>query len=227
VRRPPRSARRVRTGPGAWDSLAIRFGYRWYPNEAAERAGNAAVIKEMIDRNVRFINDTYAGANGSIPDVTRWVEGATMFDAVERTSRVRRVLMDNFDERAIQPGEPMHLLNMRFAHVYLHHRYSLEGLVKYVGGMDFRFAMRGDGQTPTTVTMLDRAGDARAAADVRQVVAFHLDALRKRLAAQAAVPSVAEQALREAAVREIEAFFDGEDDATKRTRYAVLPLPWP
>jgi hypothetical protein len=27
-----------RTGPGAWDSLAIRFGYRWYP-ERSRRAG--------------------------------------------------------------------------------------------------------------------------------------------------------------------------------------------
>jgi hypothetical protein len=166
-----------RTGPGAWDSLAIRFGYRWYPNEAAERAGNAAVIKEMIDRNVRFINDTYAGANGSIPDVTRWVEGATMFDAVERTSRVRRLLMDNFDERAIQPGEPMHLLNMRFAHVYLHHRYSLEGLVKYVGGMDFRFAMRGDGQVPTTVI---------PSSQQRRALGMALDALNP---AELAVPA--------------------------------------
>jgi hypothetical protein len=64
---------------------------------------------------------------------------------------VRRVLIDAFDERAIQPGEPMALLNMRFAHVYLHHRYSLEALSKYIGGMDFTFAMRGDGQTPTRV----------------------------------------------------------------------------
>ena len=36
--------------------------------------------------------------------------------------------------RAIKPGEPMYLLNMRFAHVYLHHRYSLEGLIKNIGG---------------------------------------------------------------------------------------------
>jgi hypothetical protein len=166
-----------RTGPGAWDSLAIRFGYRWYPDAAAERAGNAAVIKEMIDRNVRFINDTYASPSGSIPEVTRWVEGATMFDAADRTSRVRRVLMDNFDERAIQPGEPMHLLNMRFAHVYLHHRYSLEGLVKYVGGMDFRFAMRGDGQVPTTVLPAEQQ---------RRALGMALDAI---MPAELAVPA--------------------------------------
>ncbi|MCC6245887.1 MAG: zinc-dependent metalloprotease [Gemmatimonadaceae bacterium] len=158
-----------RTGPGAWDTLSIRLGYTWYPNAAAEQAGIAAIIKDGLARNVRFINDTYAGAEGSIPEVTRWDEGTTMFDAVTRTSKVRRILIDKFDDRAIKPGEPMHLLNMRFAHVYLHHRYSLEGLAKYVGGMDFTFTLRGDGQTPTRVL---------PAADQRKALNMSLDALR-------------------------------------------------
>lgn len=158
-----------RDGPGAWDSIAIRYGYRWYPNEAAERAGNAAIIAEMLQKNLRYVGDSHAGPNGSIPEVTRWVEGTTMFDAATRTSQVRRVLMDKFDERAIQPGEPMHLLNMRFAHVYLHHRYSLEGLIKNVGGMDFRYALRGDGQTPTTIVPAEAQ---------RRGLTMALDALR-------------------------------------------------
>lgn len=157
-----------RTGPGAWDSLSIKLGYTWYPDVNAEKSGLAAIMKDGITRNVRFINDTYANANGSIPEVTRWDEGATMFDAVTRSSKVRRVLMDKFDERAIQPGEPLALLNMRFAHVYLHHRYSLEGVSKYVGGMDFSFALRGDGQVPTRVL---------PAADQRRALKLALDAL--------------------------------------------------
>src|SRR5690606_38671428 len=136
---------------GAWDSLAIRYGYTWYPNAEAEAAGLQRIVQEMISRNVRFIADAHAGGDGSIPAATRWVEGATMVDAVNRTMAVRRVAMQAFDERAIQPGEPMYLLSMRFLHVYLHHRYSLEGLIKTVGGMDFRYAMRGDGQVPTAV----------------------------------------------------------------------------
>lgn len=340
---------------GAWDSLAIRWGYTWYPNAQAEREGLARIVAEGQRRGLRFVGDQHAGADGSVPSATRWTEGRTMFDAVERTVAVRRVAMEKFDERAIQPGEPMALLAMRFTHVYLHHRYSLEGLVKYVGGMDFRYALRGDGQPPTTVipgaeqrraltmamdalepaqlaipervlamipppppgfdsqmdwveragttvdqvamagglateviegllernrlqrvvilharnpqdlptlaevlqtvvdrswhsqtprtpneqalrravqrvvlnTMLDRAGDARTSADVRQVVAMHLRQLSERLAAMPAGGPPADQALRESAVREIEAFFDGEDDLTKRSRFTVIPLPWP
>jgi hypothetical protein len=339
---------------GGWDSLAIRYGYTWYPNADAERAGLDRIIKEGLSRGLRFVADQHAGAEGSIPDATRWVEGATAFDAVERTSAVRRVLMDKFDERAIKPGEPMYLLNMRFAHVYLHHRYSLEGLVKYIGGMDFTYAVRGDEQTPTTVvpppeqrraltmaldeleparlavparvmalippvpaggdpsvewigsaggtsfdqislagglateviegilereraarlvlfnardaanpsldevvrtvvnrtwgatpsansghqalrravqqvvlnTLLDRAGDKEAMAEVRSICAMHLDLLKRRLLA-ASGGSPADRAHRAAALRDIDRFFAGEDDPEARSRFRVIPLPWP
>ena len=339
---------------GAWDSLAIRYGYTWYPDAASERAGLSRVVKEMLDRDVRFVADQDAGAEGSIPEVTRWVEGRTMFDAVARTSAVRRVAIDKFDERAIKPGEPMYLLNMRFAHVYLHHRYSLEGLIKNIGGMDFRYAIRGDGQKPTSIvpgeqqrralktvldelepaalavpervmalippvayggdnalewipsaggtsfdqislagglateviegimhrerlarvvqfsardatnpplhevlgtvvertwgvapasdpgaqalrrtvqrvvlnTLLDRAGDQRALAEVRQGAEWQLQQLDTRLASMSG-GTPADQALRATARRDIARYWEGADDPEKRSRFPVIPLPWP
>jgi len=339
---------------GGWDSLAVRYGYTWYPDAAAEEKGLNAIIAEGLRRNLRYVGDAHAGAEGSIPEVTRWVEGRTMFEAVERTSAVRRVGIDKFNETAIKPGEPLYLLNMRFAHVYLHHRYSLEGLIKNVGGMDFRYAYRGDGQPPTTIvpadqqrralamsldalepaalavpervqammvplppggdpqfmwmgsaagtafdeislagglatevieglmhaerlgrvvlfrardaqyptldevlkaivdrtwgapvspdmhmqslrrtvqrvvlnTLLDRAGDAEALPDVRQVAELHLQQLDERIA-QMSDGSPADRALRASARREIARYFDGDDEPAKRTRFRVLPLPWP
>jgi hypothetical protein len=337
---------------GAWDTLTVRYGYTWFPNEAAEKTGLERILKDGITRNVRFIADQHAGAEGSIPEATRWVEGATMFDAANRTSAVRRLLIDKFDERAIKPGEPMYLLNMRFAHVYLHHRYSLEGLVKYIGGMDFTYAMRGDSQTPTRIlpaasqrraltmaldalepaalavpervlamippvppggdgsmawlgysgtaldqislagglatetieniferdrlgrlvlfnardasnpsldevtrtvidrtwgaapatngaqalrrtvqqvvvnTLLDRAGDNAALAEVRTIMELHLAALKTRLAGMTG-GGAADRALRAKTVRDIERYFEGNDDPKTRSRYAVIPLPWP
>lgn len=340
-------------GAGAWDTLTVRYGYTWFPDSMSEKAGLEKIIKDGLTRNVRYIADQHSDANGSIPDATRWVEGSSGFDALERTSKVRRVLIDKFDERAIKPGEPMYLLNMRFAHVYLHHRYSLEGVVKYVGGMDFTYAMRGDGQTPTTIfpaasqrkgltmaldalepaalvvpervlamippvpaggdnsmawlgysgtaldqislagglateviesiferdrlgrlvlfnardaanpsvdevtrtviartwgatpsaktgdqalrrtvqqvvanTLLDRAGDAQALPEVRSVIELHLNALKTQLQS-ATGGSVADRALRATTVRDITRYFARNDDPKTRSRYAVIPLPWP
>lgn len=341
------------SGAGAWDTLTVRYGYTWYPTAEAETAGLDKIIKDGLAKNIRFVADQHSDANGSIPDATRWVEGSSMFDALERTSKVRRVLIDKFDERAIKPGEPMYLLNMRFAHVYLHHRYSLEGVVKYVGGMDFTYAMRGDGQTPTKIlpaasqrkgliaaldalepaalavpekvlamippvpvggdasmawlgysgtaldqislagglateviegifdrdrlgrlvlfnardasnpsvdevtrtviehtwgapvsakagaqalrrtvqqvvlnTLLDRAGDAEALPEVRSVIELHLQALKARAQAMQG-GSAADRALHAKTVRDINRYFEGNDDPKTRSRYAVIPLPWP
>ncbi len=141
---------------GYADLLSVRYAYTWYPTPEAEAEGLAEISQEALDRGHVFLTGADAALSGSYPEVTQWVEGETMFDALDRTMAVRRVLMEHFDERAIMPGEPMAWLNQRFAHVYLHHRYSVQGVVKYVGGMQYRYAMRGDGQQATEVIDAER-----------------------------------------------------------------------
>jgi hypothetical protein len=75
-------------------------------------------------------------------------------------------------------------------------------------------------------TLLDRAGDRRALAEVRSVAAMHLDLLKSRLSAMSG-GSPADRAHRAAAVRDINRFFAGEDDPEARSRFTVIPLPWP
>jgi hypothetical protein len=74
--------------------------------------------------------------------------------------------------------------------------------------------------------MLDRAGDKQAIPDVRAVTELHLRRLAERLQPMDG-GLVPDQALRMQALREIAAYFDGEDDPASRTRFPVLPLPWP
>jgi hypothetical protein len=75
-------------------------------------------------------------------------------------------------------------------------------------------------------TLLDRAGDQRAMAEVRQAAEWQLQKLDERLAS-ATGGSVADQALRASARREIARYFAGQDDPAKRSRFPVIPLPWP
>jgi hypothetical protein len=140
-----------RPGPGAHDALAIRYAYRWFPSDEREREGLDAILREADRDGLRFVSDRDAALAGSIPGATVWVEGRDMLEALERTLAVRRVLIDGFDERAAAPGEALSILNRRFAHVYLHHRSALQGATKYVGGMEFGYALRGDGTPPTRV----------------------------------------------------------------------------
>ncbi len=140
-----------RPSGGAHDTLAIRYAYTWYPNPEAEAEGLRRIVREAEARGLRFVTGGHASAAGSYPAATQWVEGADMLSALERTRAVRRLLIDRFDERAAQPGQPLAVLNRRFAHVYLHHRYALEGAVKYIGGMEFGYALRGEDTEPTRI----------------------------------------------------------------------------
>lgn len=133
-----------RPSHGLHDELAIRYAYTWYPDAESERKGLEAIIREMDEAGLRFITGDHAAPGGSHPDATTWVEGEDMREALERTMAVRRVLIDAFDERALNDGEPYSLLNKRFAHVYLHHRSALHGVTKHVGGMEFRYALKGE-----------------------------------------------------------------------------------
>lgn len=144
-----------RNGAGAHDTLAIRYAYTWYPDSVREAAGLAAIMRDAASRGLRFITDAHASPAGSIPAATQWVEGSTMLEALERTMQVRKLLVERFDTRALLPGEPLAALNRRFAHVYLHHRSALQGAIKYVGGMDYSYALRGDGEEPTRIVPAD------------------------------------------------------------------------
>lgn len=137
-------SRAYASGIGAFDRQAIRYAYTWYPDEESERAGLAAILAESDRLELRFISDGEAGPLGGFPDAGLWVEGDTAFEAWERGLAVRQALVASFDERALMSGEPYSTLNRRFAHVYLHHRPALYGLIKFVGGFEQRYALAGE-----------------------------------------------------------------------------------
>jgi hypothetical protein len=87
-------------------------------------------------------------------------------------------------------------------------------------------ALRRTVQQVVVNTLLDRAGDAQALAEVRSIMELHLGALKTRLAGMTG-GSAADRALRAKTVRDIDRYFEGNDDPKTRSRYAVIPLPWP
>jgi hypothetical protein len=144
-----------RPGPGAYDSLAIRWGYTQFPEGQAE-GGLAAIIAEAEEKGIKFItNPDEQGAN-SYPAATTWVNGSDMLEELERVMQVRRFLIERFDETAIEEGEPMALLVKRFTPVYMHHRFTLGAAIKAIGGMEFRYAVRGDRTPPTRIIEPER-----------------------------------------------------------------------
>ena len=162
-------ARAYSPSPGAHDTLAVRYAYTWFPTAEAETAGLQRIVREAEAAGLRFIADAHVGGSASIPGASQWVEGADMLTALTRTMAVRRVLMERFDARAAQAGEPLAVLNRRFAHVYLHHRYALAGATKYIGGMEFGYALAGESTAPARIM---------AAAEQRRALGLIVQALQ-------------------------------------------------
>jgi hypothetical protein len=149
-------ANAYRNGPGAWDSLTIRYGYTQYADSAAEARGLAAILAEGVEKGLRYITNPDEAPGGAFPEATTWINGTDMLTELTRVTAVRRFLMERFDEQAIRPGEPMYLLRERFATVYLHHRFTLGAALKTVGGMTFRYGVRGDPLPVTDVIAPER-----------------------------------------------------------------------
>ena len=174
-------SRAYRAGPGAYDTLAIRYAYTPFATPAQEAAGLRAIVADGVRRGIRFMADRDADeVGGMMPEVTRWANGADRAAELERTMEVRRFLLSRFSMAAIRPGEPMYLLSERLAPVYLHHRYALEAAVKAVGGLQYTFALAGDGQA---ATILDPAVQRRSLALLVRAIQPEELAIPERVAA--------------------------------------------
>ena len=136
-------------GPGAYDVWAIHWGYGIFP-AATEADSLRAIVADGLERGYLYLSDADARPEyGSDPRVSLWDDRESAMSFLENQMAVRRVALDRFGERSIRVGDPITLLQERFAPVYFMHRFALNGLTKAIGGMEYVNAVRGDGQQAT------------------------------------------------------------------------------
>src|SRR5262249_26127736 len=88
--------------------------------------------------------------------------------------QVRAAALRRFGENNIREGAPLATLEDVLVPLYMLHRYQVEAASKLVGGMDYTFALRGDGETPTQIV---------APAEQRRALAAGLAALKPQVLA--------------------------------------------
>ena len=144
-------------GIGAWDKLAIRWGYADFPDDADAVAARAALMDELLASGLSFVADRHARAgsfdSGAGPSHSRgslWDNGADPVAELNRVMALRRVVLDNFSEAVIRTGQPLAKIEDALVPAYLMHRYQLQAAATVLGGRDFTYALKGDGQVPTT-----------------------------------------------------------------------------
>ena len=100
-------------------------------------------------------------------------------DGLKDILAVRELALSNFGEANIRMGQPYAELEEVLVPIYFLHRYQTEAAIKLIGGLDYRYALRGDGQFVTR--MIDPAMQEEALKAVLQTVDPSVLALREEL----------------------------------------------
>jgi len=151
-------------GIGVWDKVAIDYGYREFDRDGKpveDAAALDAILRASEKTGMMYITDEDARPQGGAhPHAHLWDNGTDPAAELERVLAVRAAALQRFGEDAIREGTPLAQLEDTLAPLYLFHRYQTEAAVKEIGGLDYRYNVRGDGQmTPQIV-----APDAQRAA---------------------------------------------------------------
>ncbi|HEY0742951.1 MAG TPA: zinc-dependent metalloprotease [Chryseosolibacter sp.] len=147
---------------GAWDKVAIRYGYQEFAENEEQQL--EAIMQSALKDGLTFLSDQDARPTGSPhPYAHLWDNGSHPADELSRVLDVRNVALKNFGENNIKPGMPMAMLEEALVPVYFFHRYQTEAAAKMIGGLNYRYAMRGDGQP---VTAFVSPADQNRALDV-------------------------------------------------------------
>ena len=147
-------------GIGAWDEVAIAYGYQDYPAEADTTGALQSLLDEAWEADLRYLTNQDTAAH---PRVHIWANGTDPARELERMLQVRRVALDRFGESAIPAGRPLATLEEALVPLYLHHRYQIDAAAAALGGVDYVYAVRGDGRVPVTPVPGDQQRAALAA----------------------------------------------------------------
>lgn len=132
---------------GGWDKVAIDYGYRQFAARSDEQAGLNKILTDSAKAGMYFITDEDARpVSGAHPHAHLWDNGVSSADELDRILKVRAAALARFSENAIKPGTSMAQLEDTLVPLYLLHRYQTEATVKSIGGLDYRYQLRGDGQ---------------------------------------------------------------------------------
>ena len=145
---------------GAWDKVAVAYGYQDFPEGTDEDAALAKILRDAWDQDLLYLTNQDINTN---PRADQWSNGSDPAAELERMMDVRRVALDRFGETAIKTGRPMASLEEVLVPLYMHHRFQVEAAASALGGIHYRYTFRGDGRpaaTPAAASEQSAALDA-------------------------------------------------------------------
>jgi hypothetical protein len=139
-------------GIGEWDKVSIQWGYSQFASGADETVELNKILMDAAKRGLTFITDADSRPPGSPhPKSHLWDNGTNAVDELTRMLEVRKIALSQFGENNITEGTPLATLGDVLVPLYFLHRYQTEAASKSLGGNEYSYALRGDGQRPTQI----------------------------------------------------------------------------
>ena len=146
-------------GIGDWDKLAINWGYRQFNSNESSQLEK--ILQDGYEEDIYFITDQDSRPPGSAhPRAHLWDNAYDASDELNRMLEIRRYILDNFSDDAIKNGEPMSSIEEVLVPMYLLHRYQIEAAAKVIGGLEYNYALKGDGQLVTKLLSKEQQNKA-------------------------------------------------------------------
>ena len=146
---------------GRYDELSVNWLYREFPDGTDEVQALAQIAQQGVEEGLIYMghtNNNFIGAGHQYASV--WDNGSNLVDHLKLEIRVREIGLERFGTDAIRPGEPLSNLEYVLLPLYMHHRFQLRSAVQSLGGADYRYALKGDGQTPFEIVPGEEQRDA-------------------------------------------------------------------
>ncbi len=141
---------------GAWDKVTVTFGYSDFADGENKEKLNK-ILDDAFSSGLKYITDQDARpASGLHPSAHLWDNGTGAEEELDRMMKIRRKILDDFSEKAIRKGMPMSSIEEVLVPMYLFHRYQVDATSKLVGGLEYTYALRGDGQVSTSFLSAER-----------------------------------------------------------------------
>ena len=146
---------------GDWDKVSIQYGYTQFPNGTDEAKALDKILTDAAKKGLTFISDRDArDPAGLHPTAHLWDNGNDPIKELKKVMKIRSIALSDFGLNNIPKGTPVAMLEDLLVPLYLFHRYQVEAVSKQVGGMNYSYAVKGDGQITTSPLSKDIQLDA-------------------------------------------------------------------
>jgi len=134
-------------GLGKWDKAVIAYGYTEFSESQNELAELNKLISQNDEQGLLYISDADARSVGDAHAyASLWDNGADAVLELKKMLSIREVALNNFGVSNLKDGRNWSDLEEILVPVYYFHRFQIQAVAKWIGGVDYDYASKGGNQ---------------------------------------------------------------------------------